>query len=114
MSLLFNIQNNNINNSANTTLYYLKTFAEFKKTNTANCKDREKERGGRARVNKEYVKVLFPAYVVVFLTTDDDDDDATKTTSNPPPTKRNFTFVETSSVSSRRDDDDSDDDEKEK
>ena len=42
-----------INNSANTTLYYLKTFAEFKKTNTANCKDREKERGGRARVNKE-------------------------------------------------------------
>lgn len=29
-------------------LLYLKTFAEFKKTNTANCKDREKERGGRA------------------------------------------------------------------
>ena len=48
LSLPFNIQNNNINNSANTTLYYLKTFAEFKKTNTANCKDREKERGGRA------------------------------------------------------------------
>ena len=113
MSLLFNIQNNNINNSANTTLYYLKTFAEFKKTNTANCKDREKERGGRARVNKEYVKVLFPAYVVVFLTTDDDDDATKTTTSNPPPTKRNFTFVETSSVSSRCDDD-SDDDEKEK
>ena len=31
------------------TLLLLKTFAEFKKTNTlANCKDREKERGGRA------------------------------------------------------------------
>ena len=30
-------------------LLLLKTFAEFKKTNTlANCKDREKERGGRA------------------------------------------------------------------
>ena len=49
-SLPFKIQNNNINNAANTTLYYyLKTFAELKKTNTlANCKDREKERGGRA------------------------------------------------------------------
>ena len=40
-----------INNSLceYSTLLLLKTFAEFKKTNTlANCKDREKERGGRA------------------------------------------------------------------